>query len=104
AAAWAGSLLPPSALREAARLPLRAMAELDIACGFDDLGRVHAALAAVAAEKASETFEATGVRLRVRLPADQACVLKNQLRDATRDRVRCTAAPGPAPAWTGPTL
>ncbi len=93
-----------SALREAARLPLRAMAELDIACGFDDLGRVHAALAAVAAEKASETFEATGVRLRVRLPADQACALKNQLRDATRDRVRCAAAAGPAQAWTGPTL
>lgn len=38
------------------------------------------------------------------LPADQACALKNQLRDATRDRVRCSAAAGPAQAWTVPTL
>jgi len=80
------------------------MAELDIACGFDDLGRVHAALAAVAAEKASETFEATGVRLRVRLPADQACALKTSC--ATPPGIGCVAQlqPGPAQAWTGPTL
>lgn len=38
------------------------------------------------------------------LPADLACTLKNQLRDATRDRVRCAAAAGPAQAWTEPTL
>jgi uncharacterized YigZ family protein len=92
-----------SALRDAPRLPLRTMAELDIACGFDDLGRVHAALAAFDAEKRTETFDAPGVHLRVRLPADQVGTLKNQLRDATRGRARCSDLAEPADAWTEPT-
>jgi len=84
-----------SALREAPRLPVLALVELEIACGFDDLGHVHAALAAFAADKREETYTATGVRLRLRLAVDQADALKNHLRDATRDRVRCS---GPADA------
>ncbi|SEK76218.1 Putative translation regulator, IMPACT (imprinted ancient) protein family [Pseudoxanthomonas sp. GM95] len=84
-----------SALREAPRLPLLQLIELEIACSFDDLGHVHAALAAFGAEKRDEAFDAQGARLTLRLPADQADTLKNHLRDATRDRVRW---PGPADA------
>lgn len=90
-----------SALREAGRVPLLALVELDIACGFDDLGHVHAAVPAFSAEKLSEDFHAQGARLRLRLPADQAQALKNHLRDATRDRVRCAGPADTAPAPAG---
>lgn len=79
-----------SALREAPRRPLLQMTELEIACSFDDLGHVHAALAAFSAEKQTEAFDANGARLSLQLPADQADALKIHLRDATRDRVRCS--------------
>ncbi len=80
-------------LRLAARQPLVEMAELELDCPFEDLGTVHAALAAHSAEKTRETFMADGARLGLRLPADQAQALRTRLRDATRDRVRI-AAPG----------
>lgn len=76
-------------LRLAPRRPLVAMAELELACPFEELGTVHAALAAHAAEKTGESFDAEGARLRLRLPADQAGPLQARLRDAARDRVRC---------------
>lgn len=75
-------------LRVAPRLPLIAMAELDVHAGFEDLGPLHAAVAAHLAEKVGEAFTADGVNLHLRLPADQVEPLKNRLRDATRDRVR----------------
>mgnify|MGYP001109447924 FL=1 len=75
-------------LRTAPRLPLVALAELTVQAAFEDLGALHAALAAHLAEKLDETFTASGVELHVRLPADQADPLKTRLRDATRDRIR----------------
>ncbi|MGE6333955.1 IMPACT family protein [Stenotrophomonas sp. NPDC077659] len=75
-------------LRTAPRLPLVAMARLQLQAGFVDLGTLHAALPAFAAEKRDEQFDAEGVRLRVELPADQVDALKIRLRDATRDRIR----------------
>jgi len=75
-------------LRTAQRQPLVAMAELELACAFEDLGTVHAALPAFAAEKTGETFDADGARLYLRLPAEQCQPLRLRLRDATRDRVR----------------
>jgi uncharacterized YigZ family protein len=75
-------------LRTAPRLPLVALAELTVQAAFEDLGALHAALAAYLAEKLDETFTASGVELHVRLPADQADPLKTRLRDATRDRIR----------------
>lgn len=75
-------------LRTAPRLPLVALAELTVQAAFEDLGALHAALAAHMAEKLDETFTASGVELHIRLPADQADPLKTRLRDATRDRIR----------------
>lgn len=75
-------------LRRAQRRALVALSEVTVACPFDDLGCVHAALAAWSAEKMSEDFHETGVDLRLRLPTTQLDTLKNHLRDATRNRVR----------------
>lgn len=75
-------------LRTATRLPLVATAELWLAYPFEDTGVVHAAIAQHAAEKLDEQFDASGARLRIRLPAAHCAPLKAQLRDATRDRVR----------------
>lgn len=75
-------------LRTAPRLPLVALTELTVQAAFEDLGALHAALAAHLAEKLGESFTPSGVELHVRLPADQADPLKTRLRDATRDRIR----------------
>lgn len=75
-------------LRVAERRELVAYAELQAQVGFDDLGALHAALAAHGVEKQEEIFLETGARLRLRLPQDRVDALKSQLRDATRNRVR----------------
>ena len=77
-------------LRLAQRQPLVAMVALELACPFEELGTVHAALHAHAAEKTGESFEADGAHLTLRLPATEAPALQARLRDATRDRVRFT--------------
>ena len=80
-------------LRTASRRPLIAMRELELQAGFEDIGAVHAALAAHQGLKGEEGFTSNGLRLRVSLPADRVDALMAQLRDATRDRVRITAIP-----------
>ena len=75
-------------LRTAPRRPLITMRELEVQAGFDDIGFLHAAMAAHGADKLDEHFDADGLRLRLRLPADRVDGLKSQLRDATRDRIR----------------
>ncbi|RZA28401.1 MAG: YigZ family protein [Lysobacteraceae bacterium] len=74
-------------LRLAERRPLLVLEEWRIRCTFDDLGSVHVALAALGADKLSEDFDESGASLRLRIPASRAEALKNQLRDATRNRV-----------------
>ena len=75
-------------LRTAPRQPLVTMEDAEVHCGFEDIGSVHAALAAFDAEKRGETFDADGVRLRVAVPAARLDALRRHLRDATRDRAR----------------
>ncbi|AWV07007.1 IMPACT family protein [Marilutibacter maris] len=75
-------------LRTAARQPLVAMTEAEIAYPFEVTGTVHATLAQFAAAKLDEQFDAEGTRMRLELPADELATLKVRLRDATRDRVR----------------
>jgi uncharacterized YigZ family protein len=75
-------------LRTAPRRTLITMRELELHAGFDDIGLLHAAIAAHGADKLDERFDADGLHLRLRLPADRIDDLKAQLRDATRDRIR----------------
>jgi uncharacterized YigZ family protein len=75
-------------LRGAERIALVDLREVVLHAPFEDLGTVHAAITTACAEKLSETFDTTGVRLLVRLPRDEVDALKLRLRDATRNRVR----------------
>ena len=75
-------------LRTAPRRALVVYRELVVRAGFEDTGAVHAAMAAHGAERLDETFDADGLRIRLRLPADRADALALQLRDATRNRAR----------------
>ena len=80
-------------LRVAQRRPLIAVRELAIACLFEDIGHVHAALDLHQAEKLDESFDESGAQLRLRLPETCVDALKIHLRDATRNRVRFADAP-----------
>ncbi len=80
-------------LRTAPRQPLTRMASVWLHCGFDDLGTVHNLLAQHHALKEREDFDAEGACLRVALPAERLQDLKNQLRDATRNRVHVREQP-----------
>jgi len=80
-------------LRTAPRLPLTEMATAWLHCGFDDLGAVHNAMSQCHALKQREAFDAEGAWLQVSLPADRLPGLKNQLRDATRNRVNVREQP-----------
>jgi uncharacterized YigZ family protein len=51
-------------LRTAPRLPLVAMARLQLLAGFEDLGTLHATLPTFGAVKRDEQFDANGVCLR----------------------------------------
>lgn len=75
-------------LRRAPHTPLLTLARVVVHARFDDIGNVHAAMAGFDAEKLSESFDASGATLTLRLPADRVHALKSHLRDATRDRVR----------------
>jgi uncharacterized YigZ family protein len=75
-------------LRTAPRRALIDYRELVVQAGFEDTGAIHAALAAHGAERLDEAFDADGLRMRVRLPADRVEALAAQLRDATRNRAR----------------
>ncbi|HEY5849835.1 MAG TPA: YigZ family protein [Lysobacter sp.] len=75
-------------MRVAPRRVLVAFVVVDLDHAFEDTGAVHAAMAAHAAEKLDERFDAQGAHLRLRLPLAELPPLKVRLRDATRDRVR----------------
>ena len=75
-------------LRVAERRPLLAMQVLWLACAFEDLGNVHAALALHSATKLREEFNSAGATLQLQLPAERTDALKYHLRDATRNRAR----------------
>lgn len=79
-------------LRRAQRRQLIAMRRLRLACPFDDIGTMHAALTAADAQKLGETFDESGMRLLVSLPADRVDDLKTLLRDATRNRATLVEA------------
>jgi uncharacterized YigZ family protein len=73
-------------LRTAPRRMLVTLREFALFAGFEDLGAVHAALAATGAQKLEETFDADGVRLRVSVAEDAVEALRLRVRDMTRGR------------------
>src|SRR3546814_17669340 len=73
-------------LPRAGRVALVDMRELALHAPFEDLGTVHAALAAASAENLSETFDTAGTRLMLRLPADADDPLPLRPLDSTRAR------------------
>ena len=79
-------------LRIAPRLPLVPLSRVRVRVAFEDLGALHAALAAHAAHKRDEAFDAEGALLEIELPTDALDALKTRLRDATRDRIRIIEA------------
>lgn len=79
-------------LRTAPRLPLVPLSRACIRAGFEDLGALHAALAAHSARKLDESFDADGALLDIEVPTDAMDALKTRLRDATRDRIRIIEA------------
>ena len=75
-------------LRTAPRRLLVTLRELRVRAGFEDLGSVHAVLAAAGAEKLDEVFDAEGVVMRVSVAEEAVGDLRERLRDSTRDRAR----------------
>lgn len=75
-------------LRTAPRRLLVTLRELRVRAGFEDLGTVHAVLAAAGAEKLDEAFDAEGVVMRVSVAEEAIDDLRERLRDSTRDRAR----------------
>ena len=72
------------ALRRAPRRPIVRWERLVVHVGFAHVQALHAALAAFAAVKREETFDAEGLRLTVDLAADTVDTFEERLRDATR--------------------
>lgn len=79
-------------LRTAPRRTLVEYVDCTVVYAFADTGAVHVTVAAHHADKLDEQFDADGARLRLRVPAEGLDALTAQLRDATRDRARVTAA------------
>lgn len=73
-------------LRLAERTPLVAMARLGMHCDFAELALMKARLKELGAEIEQETFEPTGVTMRMRLPADRVADAKARIVDISRGR------------------
>lgn len=74
-------------LRTAKRITVLPMRELNLRCGFADLGDVHGLMAMYAVEKLDEGFDANGVALRLRIRADQVDAFGHALREHSRGRL-----------------
>ena len=73
-------------LRLAARVPIIDSVELKVGCEFAALPVLQARLGDFCAEKLSESFDAAGARLQLRVPRDHAGALSDFLRDLSRGR------------------
>ncbi|KFN41121.1 IMPACT family protein [Arenimonas oryziterrae] len=71
-------------LRTAPRQALIAWVEARLACDFSLASNVHALMVAVGAEKLGESFDETGLRLHLRLPAPMFDRFALRLRDVSR--------------------
>lgn len=83
-------------LRTAARRPLVVLVEAELQCAFALAGVVHGLLPAVGAQKVAESFDADGLRLRLRLPASSYGFLAERVRDLSRGAARLHLLETPA--------
>lgn len=73
-------------LRLAERIPIVAMVKLSMRCDFAELALMKARLKELGAEIEQERFEADGVSLRLRLPADRVDEAKARIVDISRGK------------------
>jgi putative IMPACT (imprinted ancient) family translation regulator len=78
-------------LQDAPSEPIVAMAERIVDVGFESADALHRQVEELGAEKLDETWTPTGLRLHLRLPADQASVLARAVREITRGQGTCEA-------------
>jgi uncharacterized YigZ family protein len=71
-------------LRRAMRREVITYAEVELACDFAFAGSVHGLLAQAGASKVGERYDADGLHLQIRVPAQHLDALCVALRDATR--------------------
>ncbi len=75
-------------LREAARVPIVAMATLQLTCGLAELALIRTRLAELDATLEQQQFDGTGVTLRLRLPAARVEQAQARIGDWSRGRSR----------------
>lgn len=84
-------------LRTAARRPIVAWTEAELACDFAHSGAVHGLLDALGGVKVAEGFEPEGLRLHLRIPAASYDALAARLRDLSRGGARLRRLDDPRP-------
>ena len=80
-------------LRRAERRELIDWVAAELRCDFAHSGTAYALLAQFEANKLAERFDAEGLLLSLRLPAQHLEALRVALRDATRGQATLTSAP-----------
>jgi uncharacterized YigZ family protein len=80
-------------LRLGAQVELIDQVDIELRCEFALAGAVHGLLKLHAAEKVGERFEAEGMVLALKVPADQVDSLAGAIRDASRGRARLARLP-----------
>jgi len=88
-------------LRLAERVAIIPMRRARLRCGFAHAGTAHALIAAHAATKLGERYDATGLELELELPEANFEALAATLRDATRGQGELIGTSDPS-ARTGP--
>lgn len=73
-------------LQRAARRALIEYAEAKLRLDFEHASTLHALMAQHGAEKLDEAYDAAGLRVQVRMPADALGAFETALRNATRGR------------------
>ena len=87
ARAYGGTAM--AALQDAPIEPIITMTERIVEGGFEAADALHRQVEELGAEKLDERWTPDGLRLHVRLPAEQAAALARAVREITRGQGRC---------------
>jgi len=75
-------------LQRAPQRTVIALRAMQLHCGFEHTGTIHALLAQHLAQKIGENYLADGIHIALRVPETQCQSLTDAVRDATRGQVR----------------